>query len=148
MRWVVEGYHGRIQKWRFLAHVQPVYWLESLGDLVRIVTAACNAYRSPLLTSSDADTSVAEAMLKKSQEKTNLVFDRVTKHKLQQRQGSKKWSLFDLELQDDEYTSLTKKLSLLTTFPKLTVETLQTDIIMGTYQLKQAKSYTAEHMGK
>ena len=55
VRWVVEAYHGRVQKWLFFDKIIHHDFLDIIGPLNRIVTAAINAFRPPLVTTDNTD---------------------------------------------------------------------------------------------
>ena len=46
---VVESYHARIKKWRLLAKTVQNSFIPSLNDCVRIISAALNRFRGPII---------------------------------------------------------------------------------------------------
>ena len=131
VRWTVEAYHGRLKKWQFFDKVIHHDFLDVIGPLNRIVTAAMNAFRPPLISTDESDAELARDMLRKAEEKRNHLFCRVERGHLSSRG---KWTVLDSEEAVPE-------------FPKLTQADLRA-LTFGTYQLKQAKSYTKEHMSE
>ncbi|CAF4676173.1 unnamed protein product, partial [Didymodactylos carnosus] len=67
VRWPVESYHGRFKKWTFFSQTVPNQMIPKLKECVRIVSAALNRYRGPIVRSSDDDGSeeVAKLMMNK-----------------------------------------------------------------------------------
>ena len=55
-RWVVESYHARIKKWRLLAEIVQNSFIPSLNDCVRIISAALNHFRGPIIFNATNDT--------------------------------------------------------------------------------------------
>ena len=131
VRWVVEAYHGRVNKWLFFDKIIHHDFLDIIGPLNRIVTATINAFRPPLVTTDNADAELAREMLRKAEMGRNALFSRVEKGPFSSRG---KWSSLDSE-------------EAVPQFPVLTKDELQM-ITFGTYQLKQAKSYTREHQSE
>lgn len=123
VRWVVESANGRIKQWKFLAKTVPNTLVPAVGDFVRIVCSLCNAFRDPLTPVNDQNSPLIEKMLQK------LLF-------LQENNLIHKRTLFK-ELQEDDPD--------LDNFSKLSMESLR-DITLGVYQVKQAPSYSKEHM--
>ena len=128
VRWVVEAYHGRLKKWLFFDRVIHHDFLDIIGPLNRIVTAAINAFRPPLISTNAADEEIAQEMLRKAEVGRNALFSRIEKGPFSSRG---KWASLDSDEAVPE-------------FPVLSDCQLQM-ITFGTYQLKQAKSYSREH---
>ena len=55
-RWVVESYHARIKRWRLLAETVQNSFIPSLNDCVRIISAALNHFRGPIIFNATNDT--------------------------------------------------------------------------------------------
>ena len=74
VRWAVEAYHGRKKKWLFFDKVIKHEFLDIIGPLNRILTAAMNAFRPPLVCTNESDAEIAREMLTKSrvQEKCSV----------------------------------------------------------------------------
>eukprot|EP00732_Lithocolla_globosa_P004325 Lithocolla_globosa_v1_NODE_3946_length_1545_cov_8.134228.p1 type:complete len:267 gc:universal NODE_3946_length_1545_cov_8.134228:592-1392(+) len=140
VRWVVEAYHARIKQWRYLANRQPNYHIAREEKIVKILSAACNAYKPPLCQDKPGDRKMAERMLEKAKETQNHVFDKVKKGTLSSRG---KW--IDLNITSDEQWCNLTDTEVLKRFPKWTQQQL-VQFTFGVYQIKQAKSYTNEHM--
>lgn len=157
LRWVIEAYHGRIKKWQWLRHTRPSYDIARLSRVVRLVSAACNAFRPTLMqASSRADVCAAKMLAQK--DRANQVFERVKKGPLSSRGRS--WNPVASE-DTAEYTALDKaeprgkgkkekksesEVGFLTKFPQMTVQQLEEKITLGSYQIKQARAYTADHV--
>ncbi|KAK3108477.1 hypothetical protein FSP39_008804 [Pinctada imbricata] len=67
VRWVVEAYHGRIKKIKFFNNVIDHSFIQLVGILNRVATAALNAFRPPLISTTDSYIVVAETMLRSSE---------------------------------------------------------------------------------
>ena len=64
VRLVVESANGRIKKWKALSNTMPNSQIPYVGDNnVRIVCSLCNAFRPPLVTSTDSDKVIARRMM-------------------------------------------------------------------------------------
>ena len=109
--------------------VMPNSQLQCAGDHVHIVCAVCNAYPPPLVASSSDDTELAEKLKKLNMKVSNHLQKKVLDEKLVTRRAV--WQKMEEEALED--------------FPKLSDSQLQ-DLTLGIYQIKQAKSYTQEHM--
>ncbi|MCG7879800.1 MAG: transposase family protein, partial [Candidatus Thiodiazotropha endolucinida] len=127
VRWVVESANGRIKKWKALSNTMPNSQIPYIGDYVRIVCSICNAFRPPLVTSTDSDKVIARRMMALAKT-PNKLKDKVLKN------GWDKKRVIWEKIDDTELES----------FPELTEDELR-DLTMGVYQLKQAKAYTDEH---
>ena len=128
VRWVVESANGRIKQWKALSNVMPNSQIPYIGDYVRIICATCNAFKPPLLQTSEEDDIVAKRMLALSK-LPNQLKQQVEANGWDTRVKTQ-WKVID---EAD-----------LTDFPQLTESELR-DKTMGVYQLKQADSYTEEH---
>ena len=128
VRWVVESANGRIKQWKALSNVMPNSVIPYIGDYVRIICATCNAFKPPLLQTSEEDDIVAKRMLALSK-LPNQLKQQVEANGWDTRVKTQ-WKVID---EAD-----------LTDFPQLTESELR-DKTMGVYQLKQADSYTEEH---
>ena len=106
-------------------------FLDIIGPLNRILTAAINAFRPPLVSTDASDTEIARQMLRKAEMDRNALFSRVEKGPFSSRG---KWSSLDSDEAVPEFPVLSKAQLQMITF--------------GTYQLKQAKSYTREHQSE
>ncbi|XP_065213296.1 uncharacterized protein LOC135840599 [Planococcus citri] len=127
MRWVVEAVNGLIKTWRALDHVFPNSQIPFIGDYVRIVCALCNRYRPARVKSHDDDLLVANRMLTLAK----------MSNPLQKKAIENNWS--------QKTANWVNINSVEIDFPQLTVDELR-GITIGIYQLKQAKSYTVEHV--
>ena len=79
VRWAVEAYHGRIKKWRFFDKLILHDFIDIVGPLNRIVTAAINAFRPPLVRTEESDAEMAREMLKQAECKRNALFSKIEK---------------------------------------------------------------------
>lgn len=129
VRWVVESANGRIKKWKALDQVMPNSQLYCVGDHVQIVCAMCNKYR-PVFAACSLDDDELAKKLKALVQKSNTLQKKV-EEKLSTRRAI--WKAMDDDALED--------------FPKLSEDHLR-DITLGVYQLKQAKSYTQEHLSE
>ena len=127
VRWVVESVNGRVKKWKALSNKMPNSQIPYVGDYVRIVCSLCNAFRPPLVTSSESDGILAKRMMVLAKS-SNTLQGKVFKHSWDKKRVIWK-KINDSNLED---------------FPELTENELR-DLTMGIYQLKQAESYTDEH---
>lgn len=130
IRWVVESVNGLMKTWKALGQVVPNTQIPYIRDYVRIVCAICNAFRPPRREASKPDDEViAQRML-------NL---------------SSKDNTFQKYIQDNRWERKTVTIwdkvdgSSLQDFPRLTLSDLHR-LTIGVYQLKQAASYTREHL--
>ena len=129
IRWVIESVNGRIKQWRALEQVVPNSQIPWIGDNVRIVSALCNRYRPALVMNTSDDEAIALKMLSLAK-KPNSLEIRVEKENLNQKKTV--WKNLDASDAADD-------------FPKLS-ETDVRNLTLGVYQLKQARSYTSEHL--
>ena len=129
VRWVVESVNGRIKQFQFLNKVVPNKYLPYVGDFVKIV-CGLNKYRSSLIDVSKGS-ELAQKMLQKSNE------------------GNKLHSLLEENLLQKRtcYTPIKATDKILTDFPVMSLDDLRS-ITMGVYQLKQAPSYSREHLSE
>lgn len=129
IRWVVESINGLLKQWKTLAQVVPNTQVPYIGDFVRIVSALCNAYRPPRKQASSGDDYiVAQRMLALSKKENSL----------QECVENNGWTKKRVIWEKIDATSLED-------FPRLTLDDLHR-ITIGVYQLKQAASYTREHL--
>ena len=149
IRWIIESANGRIKQWRIFDKVLPNSILKSVGDLVAIVCALQNAYGAPFIKSTLKDKMLAEKMLRLIDE-TNELADFVARLK-DKTKKARKWT----ELNEADTVPDSSRLS----FEELNNLTLgeahnqlhflslnRFFIFLEIYQLKQAKSYTIEHL--
>lgn len=129
IRWVVESVNGLIKSWKMLANVILNSNIPFIGDYVRIVCAICNAYRPPRINATSLDDDIiAQRKLALTKKPNNL----------QKIVEDKHWSRKKIVWDKMEASSISN-------FPRLTLEDLRR-ITIGVYFLKQAASYTREHM--
>ena len=131
VRWVVESVNGRIKQFQFLNKVVPNKYLPYVGDFVKIVCGLINKYRSSLIDVSKGS-ELAQKMLQKSNEGNKLQSFLEEKNLLQKRTC---------------YTPIKAADKILTDFPVMSLDDLRS-ITMGVYQLKQAPSYSREHLSE
>ncbi|CAL8071538.1 unnamed protein product [Orchesella dallaii] len=129
LRWVVESANGRLKRrWKFLDGIIENTHLPHLGDFVKIGCALLNAFFKPLKTDNPGDKDLAEEML----ERAGL--DNLLKNMLEEKRIPKTGSANWLPIADND----------LVDFPQISEDELR-KFTFGIYQIKQAKSYTAEH---
>ena len=127
VRWVVEAVNGRIKQWKFINNIIRNTELRFIGQYVNIVCALCNAFRPDLAISKEIDETVAHSMLARKDKQNKLQ----SQIELGQFKPGKKWTVItETEVSD---------------FPKLSESDLR-ELTFGVYQIKQAKSYTDEHL--
>ncbi|CAH2092630.1 unnamed protein product [Euphydryas editha] len=128
VRWVVEATNGLLKTWKALGNVMANSHIPHIGDYVRIVAALCNAYRPPRKNIEEDERIMAQRMIRLSRQSNTL------KIKVEEKGWIKKRVIWKEMSADD-----------LQDFPRLMFQEL-CDLTMGIYQLKQAKSYTKEHI--
>ena len=128
IRWVVESANGRIKKWKALDQVMPNSQLHCIGDHVRIVCAVCNAYRPAFVTCTHDDSELSKKL------KTLALLSNTLQEKVIDEKLATKRAIWKAMEKDD-----------LQDFPKLSEDEL-CDLTLSVYQIKQAKSYTQEHL--
>lgn len=124
-RWVVESTNGLIKKWKYFDQVVPNRDILFINEDFRIVCSLINKYRVPRANDKPNDEYIAKKMLDLSKKKNELqerVFDQ--KRKSQRRIITESNSIEFPRLDEDYIRSLT----------------------FGVYQMKQARSYTREHL--
>lgn len=144
VRWVVEAYHGRFKKFRFFDNRQPTAHLQVLRECLRSTTAALNAFRPPIfdtITDQEYHQKIADRMWAIKSGPENPLFELVEKGAYSSR--GKKW-----EGKEADETALGEPdiMTNFPTFPKLEQSVIEEEVTFGTYQLKQARHYTDEHM--
>ncbi len=129
IRWVVESVNGRLKKWEFLNKVLANQHIQPIGDYVQIIAAICNKYRPPIKRDSVEDRAVARKML----ERAKLTVNPLQQHieAIGKKPLVAKWKRLDGAVLDN--------------FPVLSLEYIR-NLTLGIYQLKQAESYTKEHL--
>jgi len=128
VRWVVEAINGLIKTWKALSDVFPNSQIPYISDYVRIVCALCNAFRPPRIYDNHDNDLIAQRMLQLVS-KPNCLQERAEKEAWTKRK------VLWLPITQESIPN----------FPRLTLDELRY-ITLGVYQLKQAQSYTEEHM--
>ncbi|XP_018401795.1 PREDICTED: uncharacterized protein LOC108778963 [Cyphomyrmex costatus] len=128
VRWVVEAVNGLIKTWKALDHVFPNSQIPYIGEYVRIVCALCNAFRPPRAQNKPEDEIIGNRMMQLVSQPNHL-------QELVELEGWGKKRVIWEPLTHDAFND----------FPKLTMDEL-TLLTLGVYQIKQAKSYTFEHL--
>ena len=131
VRWVVEAYHGGMKKWKFFDDVINNKFIPILGQFNRILSAALNAFRPPLLSNPDKNEELARQMHEKMQNIQSSLKERVEKGSLSSRG---RWVSMDDHAAAPD-------------FPVISEEYLSS-LTLGTYELKQARCYTLEHLSE
>ncbi|CAF1029547.1 unnamed protein product [Didymodactylos carnosus] len=132
IRWVVESANGRIKTWKIFGRVVPNAILKKVSDFVAIVCALINAYR-PLFVADVTKDKVLGDNITVLVEETDKLQEYVEKLK-DKTVKQLKWNHIDAN-------------DILNDFLKLTLSQLN-DLTLGTYQIKQARNYTCEHLSK
>lgn len=100
VRWVVESYHARFKKFE---NRQPTFHISILNNCLRVTSAALNAFRPNIYDTKSNESHhqiIANEMLKRSKETTNLVLLRVEKGELSSR--GRKWEELKLSPPENE----------------------------------------------
>ena len=125
VRWIIESINGVIKQWKYFKNVISNCNLNTIKDDFKIVCAIINKFRVPPARNKINDDKIAAEMKKISKNSNDL------KKLIENNKRVKKANLsFDLEKSN---------------FPILTEEYIR-NLTFGIYQLKQAKSYTHEHL--
>jgi hypothetical protein len=124
-RWVVEAINGLIKTWLYFNNVVLNINIPHIGDDFKIICSLINKYRPPRIQNSENDVKLANEMAKLVNS-NNLLQNLVMKMR---RKRSKNVSC--------DINSLS--------FPQLTEDYIR-QLTFGVYQLKQARSYTREHI--
>lgn len=128
IRWIVESVNGRLKQWKYLQNVVPNTQIPYIREYVCLIAALCNKYRDPLNTGNPESDQILAAKMKYLASQTNKLQERVDSEELHRR--IKAWTPMNaIDTLD---------------FPHLSEEELL-NLTVGVYQLKLAKSYTAEH---
>jgi hypothetical protein len=128
IRWIVESVNGRIKQFKFFDRVIQNSCLPYVHDYLRIVCAITNAYHSRLILNTTNDAEIARVMLEREKKK-NLLEKKLDDKDFQK---AKKWERMEVNKAVPD-------------FPILSQSQLQ-DLLLGIFQLKQAKSYANEHI--
>ena len=130
VRWVVEARNGQIKQFRFFDRVVPNTLLPFVGFAFNLVCAILNRYHSLCIIDTSNDVDLARRMLKLVNETNRLKnYAETAKNELRKNTDWQRLNASDA-IQD---------------FPKLSLGDL-TQMNIGTYQIKQSKSYVLEHM--
>ena len=128
VRWTVESYHSRMKKWRILSDRVENQFLPKLGDIVKVISAALNAFRGPVITNAqDAESLSIARRMKEQILKNNSLLEYVNRGLISTRSHWKNLEDSDVE------------------FPEMDLNYLRS-LFFGTYQIKQSQTYTEEHL--
>jgi len=127
IRWVIESVFGRIKKWKYFANILINKNIPFIERDFKNICAIINKYRPQIADTNDFD--------------QELVFNKMLILSKKENHFAKKAINFKnlITKKNKQFDPLTIE------FPKLTEEYLQ-HLTMGVYQLKQALSYTKEHL--
>ena len=132
-RWVVESYHGRLKMWRiFREQLTSNYFVKVIKELVRITTACLNGIRGPIHKSTPDRALKDQLLASEMKSRMTLISplaERVKSEPDLSRKANAVWKRLDAADID---------------FPLLDLEYLET-VACGSYQIKQASGYIAEH---
>ncbi len=127
-RWVVESVNSIVKTWKYLDNVVINMNIPSIGDDFRFVCALINRYRPPRIKNNDDDdANLAQKMLALVNKKNNL--KKIAEKNKRSNRNNKSCNIDELN------------------FPALSLEYIK-ELTFGIYQLKQAKSYTQEHLNE
>lgn len=127
IRWTVESVNGHLKQWKYLQNVVPNAQIPYIREYVCLIAALCNKYRDPLNTRNQESDQILAAKMKYLASQTNKLQEQVESEELHRR--IKAWTPMNATDTLD--------------FPLLSEEELL-NLTVGVYQLKLAKSYTAE----
>ena len=128
IRWVVESANGRVKQWQFFNKTIPNSMIEKIGDYFQIVCAIINCCPPVFIQDTSRDNEIAQKILKLPDE-TNKIKNFV--------ENMKKYNKVSWIVKEANDAALD--------FPNLDFNELQ-ELALGIYQLKQARSYTTEHL--
>jgi len=127
IRWVIEAVNGRIKKWKYFFNVICNMNIPFIEKDFKNICAIINKFRPQIANSNDQENEVAYKKMMIIAKKENLFAKKAVAFK---QFISKKKKQFDPST---------------ISFPMLTEEYIQ-HLTFGIYQLKQARSYTNEHL--
>jgi len=135
----VEAYHGRLKKFLLLEQKLHSSRIPGLEGVLKIVTAALNAFRPKIFDPNDLEyhRKLADKMLRASMLTRNPLFDRVEKGALSNR--GRGWEEVEVDLGSP---------GAIPDFPRLDEQEIMATITLGPYQLAQAKNYSNEHLNE
>ena len=132
VRWIIESANGRVKQWRFFSNFVPNTMIEKIGNYFEIVCTLMYCYRPVFVIDTSKDREIAEKILQLANE-TNKIKEYI--EKVKDKDGKQlKWTNLNATNSVDN-------------FPKMSYDELQ-ELTLGTYQLKQARSYTTEHLSE
>jgi hypothetical protein len=126
-RWVVEAVNGVIKRWTYFNNVVSNINIPHIEEDFRIVCSLINKFRPSRAKNEPNDENTA-ALMRERNVKKNMLMSRVEK------------------LKRKRTSNISTNIDSLN-FPKLSNEDLK-DLTLGVYQLKQARSYTREHLNE
>lgn len=128
-RWPIESLNGRIKNvFKYFDGILHNWNIPNVGNVFRVCCAVLNALHPPIQRNED-DLEHLAAMVHSRLHLSNVFQNFVTDYQLLSRRMI--WT----KIENDQ----------LADFPQLTIDDLR-EITLGTYQIKQAASYTAEHL--
>ena len=130
VRWVVEAINGKIKKFELFNKAFNNSQMPSVNDYLLIVCAILNAFRGAIIKDYDGEIELAQRILEQTEKENELLKLIESKQLPTTKSYYKKIdsiNLFDFPILN--YTDLT-------------------NITLGCYQLKMAKSYISEHFDK
>ena len=128
VRWTVESYHSRMKKWRILSDRVENQFVPKIGDIVKIISAALNAFRGSIVNDGqDFESDSIAKIMKEQLLKNNTLLDDINHGLISSRSHWK-----NLDDQSIE-------------FPVLDLNELRS-LFFGIYQIKQSRTYTEEHL--
>ena len=130
VRWAKEFDNGRVKQWRFFSNVVPNTMIEQIGSCFEIVCALINCYRPLFVRDTSKDKETGQKILQLAGETSNI---KEYIEKIKDKNGKQpKWT--DLNASNS-----------INNFWKMNFDKLQ-ELTLGIYQLKQARSYSTEHL--
>ena len=130
VRWIVESINGRAKQWKIFDKVIHNTLIPLIGDYFSIVCAIINRFSSTFLYDTSNDKETAEKILQLAEQSNKLkqYIDTLKENP----DNNFKWYNLDAALVFND-------------FPISSYESLM-NLTLGTYQLKQSKSYAIEHL--
>ncbi|CAF1618999.1 unnamed protein product [Didymodactylos carnosus] len=128
LRFVVENVNGRLKQWRFFDKVVQNSSLKFVHGYLSIVASLINAYRPSFINDTSHDEELAKAFFERKDMINDLEKNLEDKDIMKARQ----WLKYDAAQACPD-------------FPILTEEKLR-EFTLGVFQVKQARSYTVEHL--
>ena len=130
VRWIIESANSRVKRWCFFSNVVPNTMIKKARSYFEVVCALINSYRLVFVRDTSKGKETSQKILQLAGE-TNNIKEYIEKIK-------------DKNGKQQKCTDLNTSNSI-NNFPKMNFDELQ-ELTLGIYQLKQARSYSIEHL--